>query len=79
MAPARTHQPHNWASPQDGTLDVEMVRQSRRDPSGSSTGSTGSSTATLYDYEYELNSTRGRKRILNSGPNACMPLTISVD
>ncbi|KAG2501632.1 hypothetical protein HYH03_000137 [Edaphochlamys debaryana] len=41
----------------ESTLDVSLVSSATR------TGATG---ATLYEYEYELDSTRGRKRILNT-------------
>lgn len=48
-----------WLLPllQESTLDVQLLS------SGSRRGSAG---ATLYDYEYELNSTRGVKRIFNT-------------
>jgi hypothetical protein len=42
---------------QESTLGVELVAESQRKGAGG---------ALLYDYEYELNSTRGRKRILNT-------------
>ncbi len=42
---------------QESTLGVQLVSQSSRD---------GTAGATLYEYEYELDSTRGRKRILNT-------------
>lgn len=42
----------------DSTTGVEMVKQGTR--KGSQSG------VTIYDFEYELDSTRGRKRVLNS-------------
>ncbi|GFR47895.1 hypothetical protein Agub_g9642 [Astrephomene gubernaculifera] len=41
----------------ESTLDVALLSASSR---------RGAAGATLYEYEYELNSTRGRKRILNT-------------
>ncbi|KAI8468151.1 MAG: PsbP-domain-containing protein [Monoraphidium minutum] len=41
----------------DSTLDVKLVSEAQR---------SGSGGALLYDYEYELSSTRGRKRIVNT-------------
>lgn len=43
---------------QDGFIAVELVEQGTRKGS--------QSDVTIYDFEYELESTRGRKRILNS-------------
>lgn len=43
---------------QDSTTGVEMVEQATR--KGSQSG------VTIYDFEYELDSTRGKKRVLNS-------------
>jgi hypothetical protein len=48
-----------YAGTQESTLSVAMVSQGTRVQEGDS-------AAQLYDYEYELNSTRGRKRILNT-------------
>lgn len=42
----------------ESTLGVEMVAQSARGEAGG---------ASLYDFEYELDSTRGRKRIMSTG------------
>jgi len=50
-------QPLTNAPKQESTLAVELVSESQR---------SGGGGALLYDYEYELNSTRGRKRILNT-------------
>lgn len=41
----------------ESTLDVQLLTSSQRQ---------GSNGATLYDYEYELDSTRGKKRIFNT-------------
>ncbi|MEW5304151.1 MAG: hypothetical protein WDW36_006783 [Sanguina aurantia] len=41
----------------DSTMSIELVSSSSR---------TNDIGATLYDYEYEIDSTRGRKRILNT-------------
>jgi PsbP len=46
------------ACPQESTLSVELLSSSSR--RGERSG------VTIYDYEYELNSTRGRKLILSS-------------
>lgn len=51
----------------ESTLDVRMVSEAAR---------RGAGGAALYDYEYELNSTRGRKRIVNTvsitgAPSGC--------
>lgn len=42
---------------QESTMDVRMISQDTR---------AGSDDSLLYDFEYELDSTRGRKRILNT-------------
>ena len=44
--------------PQESTKDVQLLRQAARKG--------GASGVTVYDYEYELDSTRGRKRILST-------------
>ena len=44
----------------ESTMGVEMVAQRSR-------GAAGGSGATLYDFEYELDTTRGRKRVLSTG------------
>ena len=43
--------------PQESTLDVALIQESSR---------RGKSGTLIYDIEYELNSTRGRKRILST-------------
>ncbi len=43
----------------ESTLSVAMVFQSAR--------SDAASGATVYDFEYELDSTRGRKRVMSTG------------
>jgi PsbP len=43
---------------QESTKDVQLLRQAAR--KGAHSG------VTVYDYEYELDSTRGRKRILST-------------
>lgn len=43
---------------QESTKDVQLLRQSAR--KGANSG------VTMFDYEYELHSTRGRKRILST-------------
>jgi hypothetical protein len=49
----------------ESTMGVEMVSQSSRKAAGGS-------GATLYDFEYELDTTRGRKRVLSTGaPMRC--------
>ena len=45
----------------ESTLSVEMVEQRQR---------SSSSGSTIFDFEYELESTRGRKRILSTGEKA---------
>ncbi|KIZ05320.1 PsbP-like protein [Monoraphidium neglectum] len=51
----RLRQPRRGSS--ESTLDVRLLSESQR---------TGGGGALLYDYEYELSSTRGRKRIVNT-------------
>ena len=46
------------SSAQDSTTGVQLVQQTAR--KGASSG------VTIYDFEYELDSTRGRKRIINT-------------
>lgn len=43
---------------QESTKDVQLLRQAAR--KGANSG------VTVYDYEYELDSTRGRKRVLST-------------
>ncbi|KAF5833333.1 hypothetical protein DUNSADRAFT_10413 [Dunaliella salina] len=51
----------------ESTMGVTMVSQQQRAGlHGSDNNGSNKSGATLYDYEYDLNSTRGRKRILNT-------------
>ena len=53
-------------------MGVEMVSQSSRKAAGGS-------GATLYDFEYELDTTRGRKRVLSTGaPLRCTALGCTV-
>ena len=47
----------NRLPPQESTLDVQLLSSGER---------TGAAGARLYCYEYELDSTRGRKRVLDA-------------
>jgi hypothetical protein len=71
---ARAHTPFNplriKSNIQESTLEVQLLSSRQR---------AGAGGATLYEYEYEIATTRGRKRIVNAvsitgaGRRCCAP------